>query len=148
MHALNNAVGKQWQTIDEMRFAVDDYLETQRFEGLPEVRAEHVKPSGWYSSEVMSHAVNSTSMRRSGAIEYALSLEPLHMNPGVLCGSVGAVVNISNRHWCAIRQIGNQIWFLDSQEPRPLPMTDAEYRAFIMRHRNAFPLRAVSNLHL
>ena len=142
MHALNNAVGRQWRAVEDMRFAVDDYLKMSRSEGLPEVRAEHMKPSGWYSSEVMSHAVNTTSMHRSGAIEYVLSLEPLHMNPGVLRTSVGAVVNIRNRHWCAIRQIGKQIWFLDSQEPQPLPMFYAEYKAFILRHRNAFPLRA------
>ena len=82
-------------------------------------------------------------MRRSGVIEYVLSLEPLHVNPGILRTSVGAVVNIRNRHWCAIRQIGHQIWFLDSQESQPLPMTYAEYKTYVFRHRSAFPLRAV-----
>ena len=104
-----------------------------------EIRAEHATPSGWYSSEVMSQAVNTTSMRNSGRIEYVISLEPLHVNPAIIRGCVGAVVNIRNRHWVALRY-DDGVWLLDSQEHVPQSMSDAEYKAFIRRHRNAFPL--------
>lgn len=146
MHALNNAVGRAWQTIDDMRFALDDYLATTRSEGLSEVRAEHAKPSGWYSSEVMCHAVNTTSMRHAGRVEYVLELQPLHVNVGALRSAAGAVVNIRNRHWVAIRRVANQLWLLDSQEPQALPMSEADLKAFVMRHRAAFPLVRAENM--
>ena len=111
-----------------------------------ETRAEHAKASGWYSIEVMCHAMNTTSMRVADKVEYTLSLEPLHVNPKILRDDencVGAVVNIRNRHWVALRSIDKQVWLLDSQEPHPIRLTDAEYKGFISRHRNAFPIRCV-----
>ena len=140
MHALNNAVGRQWQTEEDMYLAIDDYLATCWSEGLPEVRAEHATPSGWYSIEVMSHAVTSTSMRNAGRVEFVLELQPLHVNVGALRSAVGAIVNIQNRHWVAIRRVANQLWYLDSQEPQPLPMTEADLKTFVFRHRAAFAI--------
>ena len=138
MHALNNAVGRSWQTVEDMRLACDDYLASSRREGMPEIRTEHAKPSGWYSIEVMCHAMNATSMRVAGKVEFTLSLEPLHVNPSALRTSVGAVVNIQGRHWVALRKVAEQVWLLDSQEPQPVPLTDAAYKAFVFRHRGAF----------
>jgi len=146
MHALNNAVGRSWQTVEDMQRACDDYLASSRREGMLEIRAEHAKPSGWYSIEVMCHAMNTTSMRVAGRVEFVLSLEPLHANPNALRTSVGAVVNIRNRHWVALRKVGEQVWLLDSQEPLPLRLTDAEYKAFISRHRGAFPIRRAEDM--
>ena len=68
------------------------------------------------------------------------------MNPKILRDDencVGAVVNIRNRHWVALRSIDKQVWLLDSQEPLPIQLSDAEYKGFIRRHRNAFPIRCV-----
>ena len=98
MHALNNAVGFCWQSIDDMEFACQDYLQVQSWEGSTEHQADHSSPSGWYSAEVMAHAVSTTSMRHADRIEYTMLLEPLHANPDALHTSVGAVVNIGNRH--------------------------------------------------
>ena len=69
-----------------------------------------------------------------------MSLEPLHVNPTVIRGCVGAVVNIRNRHWVALRCDAGHIWLLDSQEPEPQILSETEYKAIIRRHRNAFPL--------
>lgn len=140
MHALNNAVGHNWQTIDDMQRACDDYLASTWREGLVEVHADHAKPSGWYSIEVMCHAMKTTSMRVAGKIEFVLSLEPLHVNPNALCACVGAVVNIGNRHWVALRRIGGQVWRLDSQASLPQRLTEAEYMTFVSKHRSAFPI--------
>ena len=147
MHALNNAVGCSWQTVEDMQRACDDYLVSSRHEGMLEIRrAEHAKPSGWYSIEVMCHAMNTTSMRVAGKVEFALSLEPLHVNPNALRTSVGAVVNIKNRHWVALKRDGEQVWLLDSQEPMPSRLTEAEYKVLIFRYRNAFPIRRVEDM--
>ena len=143
MHALNNAVGRAWHTMEDMQFACDDYLSSSRMEGLVEVRAEHARPSGWYSSEVMSKAVDTTSMRHAGRVEYKISLEPLHVNPSTLRDCVGAVVNIRNRHWVALRYDAGVTWLLDSQEHGPQVLSEAEYKAFIRKYKNAFPLFAV-----
>ena len=146
MHALNNAVGRDWQTVEDMQHACDDYLMASHHEGLLEIRAEHAKPSGWYSIEVMCHAMNTTSMRVLGRVEFVISLEPLHANPNAISTSIGAVVNIGNRHWVALRKIGDQVWLLDSQEPLPLRLTDVEYKTFISRRRHAFPIRRAEEM--
>jgi hypothetical protein len=146
MHAVNNAVGRSWQSVEDMQYACDDYLASCRREGVFEVRAEHAKPSGWYSIEVMCHALNTTSMRVAGRVEFVLSLQPLHVNPNVLRTSVGAVVNIKGRHWVALQKVGEQVWMLDSQEPLPLRLTETDYRAFISRHRDAFPIHRAEEM--
>jgi hypothetical protein len=43
-------------------------------------------------------------------------------------------------HWVAVRSIGGQIWFLDSQEKRPSKMRDDEYRKFLLKRRAAYPI--------
>ena len=87
--------------------------------------------------------VELTSMHHADRVEYRVSLEPLHVNPAIIRGCVGAVVNIRNRHWVAPRCDGGHIWLLDSQEHGPLILSEAAYKAFIRRHKNAFPLFVV-----
>ena len=79
-------------------------------------------------------------MRHAGRIEYKITLTPLHVNPSTLRGCIGAVVNIRNRHWVALRYDAGVTWLLDSQEHGPQTLSEAEYKAFIRRHKNAFPL--------
>jgi len=142
MHALNNAVGRAWQTVEDMQNACDVYLASKRMEGSVEIRAEHARPSGWYSSEVLGEAVNATSMRRVGRVEYIMSLQQLSVNPSILRSCVGAVVNVCNRHWVALRYDAGVIWLLDSQEHRPQALSETEYKAFILKHKNSLPLFA------
>ena len=131
-----------------MRFACDDYLRASHQEGLLEVRAAHELPSGWYSSEVMAHAVTTTSMRHSGRVEYQLSLQPLHVNPSILHSSVGAVVNIHNTHWVALRSVEGKVWFLDGQELAPKLLTETEYKTFIREHKEAYPIQLAEDMSL
>ena len=142
MHALNNAVGKAWQTVEDMQFACDTYLASSRVDGFVQVRAEHARPSGWYSSEVLGEAVTATSMRHAGRVEYTMSLQPLKVNPSILRDCVGAVVNICNRHWVALRYNAGVTWLLDSQEQGPQILSEAEYKTFIRRHEHAYPIFA------
>jgi len=140
MHALNNAVGRAWHTVRDMQFACDDFLSMTRRGGLREIRDDHTKPSGWYSIAVMGHAINTTSMRHAGRIEYTLSREPLRITPNIIHRCVGAIVNIRNRHWVAVRFINRVLWLLDSQEYVPQIISDAEYKAFVRKHEHAFPV--------
>ena len=85
-------------------------------------------------------------MRASGGIEFVMSLEPLHKNPDALKSCVGAVVNVNNNHWVALRRVASQVWLLDSQEPLPQRLTEAEYKQYVKKHRGAFPIRHAENM--
>ena len=67
-----------------------------------------------------------------------MRLEPLHVNPEAIVAAVGAIVNIGNRHWVALRSIDGKVWFLDSQEARPKVYSWTTYAAFIKENRGAF----------
>ena len=127
-------------TDDDMEFALEDYLKSSRHEHLFEQRAEHIGPSGWYSSEVMAHAINTTAMRKKGKIEWVLELKPLHKHPELIHTSLGAVCNISNNHWVALKCVAGQIWLLDSLR-MPAPLTQNEYVAFINKRKASYPIR-------
>ena len=134
MHALNNAVGKAWQTAEDMDIACDEYLRASQQEGSPEDASDHVASTGWFSSEVLACAVTSTSLRRAGRVEYVMSLEPLHVKPERLHSASGAVVNVGGSHWVALRSIGGQIWRLDSLAGAPQSLSAREYTSFVSRH--------------
>ena len=134
MHALNNAVGRAWQTPEDMDYACDEYLRASQQEGSAERRDDHVASSGWYSSEVMACAVTSTSMRRVGHVEYVMTLEPLHVNPERLHSAVGAVVNVAGHHWVALRSVKGQVLRLDSKASTHQPLSGGEYKAFVNKH--------------
>ena len=73
----------------------------------------------------------------AGRIEYKIILKPLRENPSTLRDCVGAVVNIRNRHWVALRYDAGVTWLLDSQEHGPQVLSEAEYKAFIRKHKKA-----------
>ena len=138
MHALNNAIGRALHTPDSMSHACDVYVETACHEGFVEERAEHEKPNGWYSSEVLAQAVVTRSLFVAGHVEYVLKLEPLRFNAEALQSSVGAVVNINNDHWVALKWVDDQVWRLDSLKPGPIPMTWQSYVSYIWEHKDAY----------
>ncbi len=80
-----------------MDYAVDQFLETARSEGLREVRADHARSTGWFSSEVLAMSVTTTSMRKAGKVEYCMLLRPLYKSPSDIHSCVGAVVNIEDQ---------------------------------------------------
>ena len=134
MHALNNAVGRKWQTPEDMNAACDEYLRASQQEGSSEDARDHVASNGWFSSEVLACAVTSTSLRRAGHVEYVMNLEPLHVKPERLHSAIGAVVNVGGCHWVALRSIRGQIWRLDSLAGAPQSLSDREYTSFVSRH--------------
>ena len=141
MHALNNALGQSLVTVAIMRAACDRYLALYP----TEVRAENEKPSGWYSMNVMVLAMEVISKSLAARHErpYDLRWEPLFRNPGVIHQCVGAVANIRQQHWVALRSVDGQIWRLDSLYLAPKPMTELDYSWFIRANRGTYPIFAV-----
>ena len=111
-------------------------------EGLVEIRAEHARPTGCYSSEVMTRAIDTTSMQHAGKIEYTMSLEPLSEKPDIIRECVGVVVNVHNKHWVALRYHSGTTWLLDSQEQVSQMLSETEYKMFIRKYENTFLLVA------
>ena len=146
MHALNNSLGFQLCTDDDMTFALEDYIRSSNHEGLHEIRSMHAKRTGWYSSEVMTHAITTTSMRRFGNVRYVMDIKPLIVDPNIIHTSLGAIVNIDNNHWVAIRSIGGKIMLFDSKDKIPRQYSQNDYVAFINKRRAAYPIRAADNM--
>eukprot|EP00973_Karenia_brevis_P080100 11113928-Karenia_brevis.AAC.1 len=144
MHALNNAIGNPLHTPRDMSHACTVYLQEARREGFPEIKASHERADGWYSSEVMAKALVTTSLERYERVEYMLLLEPLHISPGMLKTSVGAVANIDNVHWVALRWLDEHVWLLDSMEC-PKQLSWHEYLVFVKTYKNTYRIELAQN---
>ena len=141
MHALNNAIGRKLLTPALMRAACDRYLEMYP----SEERGQHERLSGWYSVNVMVLALDMISKSLAGKHEtrYELRWEPLFRDPGAIHQCVGAVANLRQQHWIALKSIDGQIWRLDSLERTPQPMDDLSYNWFIRVNRGTYPIYAI-----
>ena len=129
-----------------MSFALENYLKSSKREGLIEIRSLHAKASGWYSSEVMAHAINTASMSKFGTVRYVMELKPLLADPNVIHTAVGAIVNKDNTHWVALRSIGGKIWYYDSKAKQPTRMTQNEYVSFVNIRKAAYPIRFADDM--
>ena len=145
LHALNNCLGGCHFTEADFEHALEDYLNASMREGLPENRADHAKPSGWYSIELICHALNTTCLRKHGKILYVLDLKVLCKHPELVHRSVGAIVNIDDAHWVAIKTFGGEIWLLDSLKA-PERLSYNEYISYVNKHRAAYPIRLAANM--
>ena len=50
----------------------------------------------------------------------------------------------AKHHWVAVRHFENELWLLDSQK-EPELLSPAQYRLYIKRHRDAFPVFRVKD---
>ena len=139
IHALNNCLGRPFSTDDDMEHAVDQLISTASHEGLNERRTFHARKGGWYSSEAIATAITCVSMRKQGKVEYVMSLEPLHKSPAMIHSCVGAIVNVDNIHWVALKSIAGKIWLLDSQK-NPRQLSEDEYKEFARTRKGAYPI--------
>ena len=64
-------------------------------------------------------------------------------NPGLIHVCVGAVVNIANRHWVALREVEGTIWLFDSQEAAPARLSYDAYIEFIAEYTGAYPIMSI-----
>ncbi len=139
-HALNNAFGEHVFTYNDMTLACDVFIQESTLPSAPgeaaspEIRANHERAGGWYSVEVMAFALRRT-------FRYELLPRPLYRNPNVLydASTVGAIVNLGNTHWVALKLVHHSIWLLDSlYEPKMLEYDD--YVAYIHQHEGSYPI--------
>ena len=148
---MNNAVGWAWQSVEDMQRAVEIYLQEIGWEGNPEKRSEHCALGGWYSIAVMAKAITSKSMENAGKVEYVLDMRPLCQNPDRIYSSVvlGAIVNIDNKHWVALRNVADKLWLLDSLRGRPVALTEKEFRVYMKKHgEHAYCIELAENMSL
>jgi hypothetical protein len=92
---------------------------------------------------VLAMEIISNSLAARLEKPYDLRLEPLFRNPGVIHQCVGAVANIRQQHWVALRSVDGQIWRLDSLDSAPKPMSELDYSWFIKANRGTYPIVAV-----
>ena len=54
---------------------------------------------------MIGQAISSVSMRKAGKVEYVLQLRPLYVEPARIHHCVGAIVNIDDQHWVALKAV-------------------------------------------
>ena len=126
-HALNNLIGMELFTAEDLHDACQRYLGEQAMRGLlqdGEDASMHMTADGWYSSEVLAWALSNT-VRLFGpdSAEHEMLLTELHGHEEIFRSAevIGALQNRGNAHWIAIRKEGDAVWLLDSMcEPRRL----------------------------
>jgi hypothetical protein len=145
LHALNNAIGAEFFTAEDMTFACTAYIAEARFEGNPERRADHEAPSGWYSEAVLAHVIRWKIAQFALGRHAAMRLDvnnPLRTTlPSArrifADQTVGVLVNKDQVHWVAFKCVAGEIWLLDSEQ-QPLLYSFGEYMAFLQVFRHAF----------
>ena len=95
----------------------------------PQETADHMLDNGWYSAAVMGRA-----LRRTNAYTLLLGLQ-MQNDPDSIFDpqAAGAVVNQDDVHWVSLKVHDGQVWLLDSEKERPMPLTYREYKDYIAR---------------
>ena len=141
-HALNNALGGEHIfSNQDMSTACEIFIWESKFPDAPgyapamEIRSRHEKPNGWYSFQVMGTALRHTAV-------FALSEQPLRESPDIIYNQavVGAVVNLNNQHWVAIKFRDGALWLLDSGNQGAVYYSYPMYLAYVQEHRHSYPI--------
>ena len=111
-HALNNALGNHYFDTADMEQAARTFL----WENLEigDDLERHISPEGDYSIEVMMMALRTTALKKFGRLCWHMR-DRRATSASDLEDCVGAVQNHHNRHWVALKRIGESFWYLDSQ---------------------------------
>ena len=141
-HALNNALGGEVTFQNSDLTAACDVVIAESWipddNGQlsdPQDRADHELANGWYSEAVLA-----MTLRRT--MQYQLLLLPLRDNPNILEDPTvaGAIVNLHNAHWVALKRVDGNIWLLDSCR-RPVQLPYEEYLAFVRSNKYSYPVQ-------
>ena len=134
------ALGYRYADDADFEHSLQIFLASSQQEGLHDSPALHSRPGGWYSSEVIAQAISAISMRKAGKVEYDLKLQPLYVDPVLIHRCVGALVNLDDEHWVALKAISGKIWLLDSLKKKPRLLQEGEYLAYVNKRRAAYPI--------
>ena len=140
LHALNNALGMDFLSVEDMRNSCVAYLAETAFEGNPEPMHMHANENGWYSEAVMTFALRQKQNLFVMDVDNPVQPEgdgPMRIyTPGVL----GIVINQNQNHWMSFRVEDGQIWSLDSMA-HPQRVDYQDYVATLRQYRHAFAVR-------
>ena len=114
LHALNNALGMDFLSVEDMRNACASYLAETAFEGNPEPRHMHANENGWYSEAVMTFALRQKN--NLFVLDVDNPVQPEGDDPMRIYEDdvLGIVINKDQNHWMSFRVEAGQIWHLDS----------------------------------
>jgi hypothetical protein len=146
MHALNNALGFQFVTIDDMQKAARLHVSEQRFEGNPELLANHCTRTGFYSEAVMTCVLRMKIAEQELGNHFRAKMDvdnpvqPNHNDAQRIYeqNALGVIVNLHQTHWTAFRIENGQIWLLDSLEAAPIAYSFEAFVKYLRMYRNAF----------
>ena len=140
LHALNNALGMDFLSVEDMRNACASYLAETAFEGNPEPRHMHANENGWYSEAVMTFALRQKN--NLFVLDVDNPVQPEGDDPMRIYEDdvLGIVINKNQNHWMSFRMENGQIWNLDSLH-QPRRVNYDEYVATLREYRNAFAVR-------
>ena len=79
-------------------------------------------------------------MRTAGKVEYTFRLQTLYKNPDAINDAVGAIVNVNDANWLAVRKHRDYLWLLDSQDDEPRYLPEAEYLNVIGKHKCSYAI--------
>ena len=143
LHALNNAIGFDFLTTEDMTTACDVFLDEMAMELSPEERCDHELPTGWYSEAVMAQA-----LRVKDNI-YRLNLDdpvqPAEEQVMRIFGDnvLGMTVNVEQRHWVAVRIADGRLWLLDSEQA-PVQLSVLQLLDYVATYRHAFLVELIA----
>ncbi|CAE7513119.1 prmt1, partial [Symbiodinium pilosum] len=131
IHALNNVLGFHCVGVEDMTHAAETFL----FENpdLGDNVQDHLAPEGDYSIEVMSMVLRTKAMAEFGQLRWQMDIQRV-MTSQDLHGCIGAVQNLNNRHWVALRQVEATFLYCDSLEAGLRQMTEEELDALLAVH--------------
>ncbi len=82
----------------------------------------HYRTGGFYSSEIIAHVLNTSTMSRHSRILYVLDLKPLHVDLATIHTCIGAIVNLGNRRASTGRCAWSPPYLFFYIEGRPAPI--------------------------
>ena len=95
-----------------------------------QIREDHEQPDGWYSDAVLS-----MTLRRTCLYEPRLGLQlRFDVNALMHDNAVGAIANLDNEHWVALKYVNGVVWLLDSLRA-PRVLNEIAYKKFVDRRR-------------
>ena len=102
----------------------------------PQRRPDHEGAGGWYSDKVLMQA-----LRRTFTFELQLGRQ-LRLDANLLQEQriVGAIMNMDNVHWVALRYVDRNYWLLDSRY-QPRLLSESQYLALIAGFEHTYAIR-------
>ena len=143
LHALNNIIGPML-TDEDMEFALTNFMD-ESVESAFETRDLHTRPGGWYSVEVLSNVLRTAFMAKFDRIVYELSLRVAKDNPdGIYAENcAGALVNVRGVHWTCVRYALGRLWYVDSLQEGPVPLTQTAWLRLLGKHPGTYYIQRV-----